>query len=137
MPAKHQFSQIVRFLCAGGIGTSLYYLILYTLTDKFRLWYMGSAIIASTVNWSCNFVFQKYWTFKNKDTSYIHKQMTKYAILAASIFLSNLLLLYWLVSGLHIWYIAAQGMVDSVLCVTSYLVSRRIFANEPPLDEPL
>ena len=124
-----QLSQVMRFLSAGGLGVLLYYLILYTLTDVVGVWYMVSAVIASIVNCSSNFILQKFWTFENKDAKNIHWQAGKYAIMVASLFLANLFLLYVLVKYVHLWYLAAQVIITILLTVISYLVSRRIFAN--------
>ncbi|MFH1990495.1 MAG: GtrA family protein [Patescibacteria group bacterium] len=129
MIVPRQLSQILRFLSAGGPGVLLYYLILYILTDIAGVWYMVSAVIASVVNHSLNFVFQKFWTFKNKDTKNIHRQAGKYALLVISLFIANLFLLYILVEYAHLWYLAAQVIVTILLTVISYLVSRRIFTN--------
>ncbi len=124
-----QALRIIRFLSAGGLGVSLYYLILYTFTDLFGMWYIASAIIASLVNWASNFVLQKYWTFQNKDARDIRWQAVSYAVMAAVLFVSNLLLLYALVEYVHIWYLGAQVIVTVVLTVASYFVTRRIFSG--------
>ncbi len=124
-----QLSQVMRFLSAGGLGVLLYYLILYILTDVVGVWYMVSAVIASIVNYSSNFVLQKFWTFENKETKNIHWQAGKYAAMMVSLFVANLLLLYVLVEYAHLWYLIAQVIVTILLTVISYLVSRRIFAN--------
>lgn len=121
--------RIMRFLSAGGLGVSLYYLVLYTFTDLFGMWYIASAIIASLANWISNFVLQKYWTFHNKETRDIRRQAVSYAVMAAVLFVSNLLLLYALVEYAHIWYLGAQLIVTVALTVASYFVTSRIFSD--------
>ncbi len=129
MALSPRLSQIMRFLSAGGLGVLLYYLILYILTDIADVWYMVSAVIASVVNYGSNFVLQKFWTFKNKNTINIYPQVGKYTVLMVSFFVANLFLLYVLVEYAHLWYLAAQVIVTILLTAISYLASRRIFAN--------
>ncbi len=124
-----QSSQILKFIGAGGLGVLLYYLVLFILTDVAGLWYMVSAAIASVVNFSSNFLLQKFWTFENKGTKNIHQQAGNDTLLTASLFVSNLLFLYVLVQYTHLWYLAAQVIITAALTVISYLVSRRIFVD--------
>lgn len=124
-----QLLQIARFLSAGGLGVLLYYLILYILTDIVGVWYVVSAVIASIVNYSSNFILQKFWTFGNKDTRHIHRQAGKYVAMVAGLLVMNALMLYVLVEFVHLWYLAAQVIVTVLLTAASYLASRRIFAN--------
>jgi dolichol-phosphate mannosyltransferase len=128
---SRQQSQVLRFLSAGGLGVLLYYLILYILTSVAGVWYMVSAVIASIVNYSVNFVLQKFWTFENKSTKNIHQQVGKYLGLTLTLFLVNLLALYALVEYAHLQYLVAQVVVTIILTIISFLVSARIFANYP------
>lgn len=121
----------MRFLSAGGLGVLLYYLILYVLTDVMGIKYIISAVIASVANFSLNFVLQKFWTFKSKNTKDIYSQISKYAIMTIAIFIINLLLLYVLVEYVHFWYLFAQLLITILLTVMSYFVSRLIFTNNP------
>jgi dolichol-phosphate mannosyltransferase len=128
-------SRVLRFLGAGGLGVLLYYLILYTLTDLAGVWYMASAVIASIVNWTSNFVLQKRWTFENKDNKNLHKQAWEYAGMAIGLFLTNLALLYVLVEYLKLWYMGAQVIVTVTLTIISYFITRRIFTTTSPPKE--
>ncbi len=124
---------IVKFCLAGVPGIILYYLILWALTDLMSLWYMFSAIIASVVNHTSNFILQKIWTFENKNTKHIHKQAVKYFLLALFQFTTNLVLLNRLVECLHLWYLVAQAIVTVILTITSFIISKKIFNHQPQL----
>lgn len=88
---------------------------------------MASAVIASIVNWSSNFVLQKFWTFQDKDTNRIHRQAGAYVVMAACLFIANLLLLYLLVEYVKLWYLVAQVIVTILLTIVSYFITSRIF----------
>jgi len=123
----------MRFLSAGALGVSLYYFILYILTDVVGVWYMASAIIASVANYSSNFIFQKFCKFRNKNTDNIQKQVGKYVVMVMFLFVANLLLLHTLVEYAHLWYMKAQAIVTIVLTLVSYLISKRIFTIQSPV----
>ena len=125
----NSMARIIRFLSAGGVGVLLYYLIIYTLTDLLGLWYIASALIASVVNWSSNFILQKFWTFDNRITKNIRQQARKYAVMATGMFVANLLLLYTLVEFVHFWYLGAQVIVTVLLTIASYYITSRIFSS--------
>ena len=127
MTSLHRFSQFVRFCSAGGVGVLLYYSILYTATELVGKWYMVSAVMASVVNWTANFVLQKVWTFKNKETKDIFKQAFSYAKMAVMLSAANLVLLYALVEFMGFWYLAAQAVVTVILTLVSYFVTKGIF----------
>jgi len=129
MALAPKLSQVMRFLSAGGLGVLLYYLTLYILTDIAGVWYMASAVVASIVNYSANFVLQKYWAFENKDAKNIHRQAGKYALMVMSLFAANLLLLYLLVEYAHIQYLIAQVIATIPLTITSYFATRAVFTG--------
>ncbi len=129
MLALPRWSQVLRFLSAGAVGTLLYYVTLYGLTEYLKVWYVTSAIIAGILNYSSNFILQKVWTFQSKQLQGVHKEAGKYATLAAALFVLNVALLYALVEYAHLWYLAAQVIVTIVLTIISFFVTRWIFSH--------
>jgi putative flippase GtrA len=130
MFVAHSMARILRFLSAGGLGVLLYYLILYIFTDLFGVWYMMSAVIASIVNWTSNFVLQKLRAFQNRDRKNLHRQAGAYAGMAIVLFLANMLLLYVLVESFKLWYMGAQVIVTIILTIASYFITSRIFSEK-------
>lgn len=127
MPIQPQYRRVLKYLLAGGIGVSLYYLLLYILTEYAGLWYLLSATIGGTVNFISNFLFQKFWTFENKDTTTTVVQGKKYAILFISLGIANLSILFILVTLIHVNYIIAQIPVTLLLTIIGFRVSNKIF----------
>ncbi|MDP2684691.1 MAG: GtrA family protein [bacterium] len=127
--AKQLWSQILRFSIAGSFGLILYYLTLYALTDLVGVWYLLSAIIASIVNYSSNFLLHKFWTFKNKNLQGVHRQIGKYLALSLSLVISNLGLLYILVEYFQLWYLGAQAILTIIGGMISFLIIRLIFRD--------
>ena len=126
---KQRFSQILRFLVGGGVGVFAYYLTLYTLTEFAGVWYVISAIVAFVLNYAINFALQKFWTFKNKDTKNVSRQLTLYFGIALGFLLTNTALLYVFVEYVHLGYLVAQLILTFLLTIASFVITRKIFAN--------
>ena len=127
MAKPHRLYETIRYLLAGGVGVSLYFLLLYVLTESFGWWYILSAALASLANFAANFLLQKFWTFKNKNRADLRPQAAKYALLFTTLFFANLGLLYVLTEYAHLWYIMAQIFVSMVLTAIGYHLTRKIF----------
>lgn len=122
--------QVVRFCIAGAAGVIAYYVALYGLTEYLGVWYVISAVIGFALNAGLNFILQKFWTFRDKKTHMIRRQLTLYTFMTCSFLIGNALFLYLMVEYLHIWYIGAQVIITIVISVLSFIISRQIFKNE-------
>jgi putative flippase GtrA len=126
---KKRFFEIVRFCLGGGTALLIYYITLYILTEFVGIVYYISAILGSILNYTTSFLFQKYWTFKNKEVKTIHKQIIFYVCLASSLSLLNSIFLYLLVQYAHLPYLLAQVFITIVLTVVSFILTKKIFAR--------
>lgn len=122
--------QVVRFCVAGAAGVITYYVALYGLTEYLGVWYVLSAVIGFVLNTGLNFTLQKLWTFQNKETHMVGRQLTLYVAMTISFLIGNTVFLYLMVEYLHMWYIAAQVILTAVISVLSFIILGRIFRNE-------
>lgn len=129
LKTKQRLLEIVRFGISGGIGVIIGYITLYSLTEYFGFWYLLSSMIACFLSYSIGFIFQKFWTFKSKDSKTIRKQIILYVIISILFFIANTGLMYLFVEYYQIQYILSQIIVTIFLSVISYLSSRFIFAH--------
>jgi len=120
----------VRFCVAGAAGAIAYYAALYGLTEYFGIWYVISAVIGFILNTGLNFTLQKFWTFQNKETHMVHRQLVLYVAMTVSFLVGNTLFLYLMVEYLHMWYIGAQVILTAIISVLGFIISGRIFRNE-------
>jgi len=126
---KQRFFEIVRFGTSGVIVLSAYYITLYGLTEFMKVKYYLSATVGSVLSYTISFLFQKYWTFKNKDIKTIPRQAILYICMALGLLFLNSTFLYLLVQYSRLEYLIAQIIITVVLSVVSYLVTKRIFAR--------
>jgi putative flippase GtrA len=122
--------QAVRFCIAGAAGVIAYYASLYCLTEYLGVWYVVSAVIGFILNTGLNFTIQKFWTFQNKETHLVRRQLVLYSLMTVSFLIGNTLFLYLMVQYLHMWYIGAQMILTVVFSILSFVFSGKIFKNE-------
>lgn len=125
--SRQQFLRIIRFCLGGVVGVSSGYITLYVLTEYFGLWYLWSSIVANVLNYLINFIMQKFWTFKNKNTRAIPKQISLYLGLAILFFVTNTGLMYVFVEYGHIQYMISQIILTVLLSVVSYFTTKLVF----------
>ena len=77
-------------------------------------------------------LLQKLWTFRDKTTHVVGRQVVLYALMVTTFYFSNAVLLYLLVEYLGLWYMYAQVLISILLTIASFLISRQLFAPEPP-----
>lgn len=121
--------QIMRFLSSGVFGTLLYYVLLYCLTEFAGVLYITSSVIAGFFNWTSNFLFHKFWTFKQKELKNTHVEAGKYILLGCILLILNTTLLFVFVEYLHLWYMLAQLIVTVIITIISYIFARSIFSK--------
>jgi len=122
--------RVVRFCVAGAAGVIGYYIALYSLTEYFGVWYVASAVIGFILNTGLNFTLQKFWTFQNKETHMVGRQLVQYVAMFVSFLVGNTVFLYLMVEYLHMWYIGAQMILTMVISILSFIISGKIFSKE-------
>ncbi len=125
-----RFKQAARFCIAGAAGIIAYYAALYGLTEYLGVWYVVSAVLGFILNTGLNFTLQKFWTFQNKETEMVGRQLALYAVMTICFLIGNTVFLYLMVQYLHLWYIGAQVILTVVISILSFIISGRIFRNE-------
>ena len=123
---------VVRFCVAGSVGYVTFYTLLYVLTEYFHVWYLTSSMSAIVVNYTITFLLQKLWTFRDKTTHVVGRQVALYAMMVTTFYFSNAVLLYLFVEYLGLWYMLAQAIISVLLTIVSFLISRRLFTPTPP-----
>jgi putative flippase GtrA len=127
---KHKtLKRIFKFCVGGGLGVLTAYITLYMLTEIFHVWYVASAVVSSILNYTVNFIVQKFWTFENKDLTQVRRQAILYYTMGAVFLPSNAGLLYVLVEFAHIPYMASQIILTVVFSIISYFITHSIFKS--------
>lgn len=129
-----RLGQAARFCVGGAAGVITYYTTLYCLTEYLGVWYVVSAVIGFILNTGLNFILQKFWTFRDKNTKAIRRQVMLYIAMTVSFLIGNTAFLYLMVQYLYMWYIGAQMILTVVISTLSFIVSGKIFKAVPIAD---
>jgi len=122
--------RILRYLIAGGTSAATNLILLYILTSVLEVWYIYSALIATSVALVVSFTLQKLWTFRNYGTERVHIQFPMHAALAGLNIGINAILLYALVEWFGLWYLFAQIVIGALLACVNYTVYKRLIFTE-------
>lgn len=99
--------QFLKFALVGLLGTLINFMILYFLTDIFKIYYMFSAFVAFLVAMTTNFVLNNGWTFKN-NSNYIAKKYLKFFVVSVFALIVNLFFLYFFTEKCGFYYLISQ-----------------------------
>lgn len=124
----------LKFLVSGGVATGINLLVLYLLTEYVGWHYLASAVAAFIVAFCFSFSLQKFWTFKDKSTALLHRQMPLYLLASLAALVCNTALLFVFVEWLHLWYIAAEVVVAAIVAVGTFFVYRKFIFKETQAD---
>ena len=125
-----KYQRLLRYLISGGTAAAVDLVVLYILTDIFKVHYLLSAIFAFLVAFLVSFVLQKFWTFQDRSTERMHAQAAVYFVVAAVNLVLNTLFLYVFVDIFHMWYIAAQVVASGLIACESFFVSRYLIFRQ-------
>ena len=117
---------VTRYIISGIISILVNLLVIYLMTDIFKLWYIFSAIIASVFSFVVAFTLQKYWTFKDNDNNRIAHQVTWYLIVIIINLLLNIVILYLLVDLFGFWYLGSQMAALVVMAGVGFFLNKNI-----------
>jgi len=130
---------IVKFIISGGIATLADLILLFILTDFFRIWYLFSAILAFIGSFFVSFYLQKFFTFRDAGRERIYRQMGQYLFVGLMNLGLNTLGMYLAVEIFGIWYLLAQIIVTIIIAIFSFIIYKTyIFVKNPEssLAEP-
>src|SRR3989344_1864954 len=123
----HLFShKIVRYIISGGTAALVSLGFLYAFTEWFGFWYLISSIIAFAGGFVVSFTLQKFWTFEDRRTDTLNKQLISYLGVAFGGLITNVLLMYFMVEFWGLWYILAQILSIGVIAIITFFIYQNL-----------
>lgn len=115
-----EFHRFVKFCIIGGIGGIINIAILHVLTEFLGVYYLISGAIAIESGLLSNFIFNKVWTFKDREIKglkAIMRALIRDHIVRSGGILLNIIILWFLTSILGFYYIISQiiGIVVAMI----------------------
>jgi len=123
-PFVRALYRLGKYLVSGAGATVVNLGSLFILTEYAHVYYLYSAIIAFLIAFGFSFILQKFWTFDAGGRGNAKLQLGLFlAISLINLGLTELLL-YLLVSILHVWYFGAAVFIGGILAILSYFIYR-------------
>jgi putative flippase GtrA len=113
------------FLLIGIFTTCIDIGLLWFLTEKIGLWYLGSATISYCVGALVSFLLNKSLNYRNQSREYI-RQGSSFLIIAASSFALNLAVLSVGVEIIQVHYLIAKAGATMVAFLWNYYAQSTI-----------
>lgn len=122
---KKLINQIAKFGVVGIIATLIDYILLFILTDVFKIYYMTSSIISFSASLIFNYIASIKWVFNVE-----HKQTYKDGLLFLIFSLIGLWInqevMYLTVEKLGIYYMISKIFATGIVMVWNF-ITRKIF----------
>ena len=120
--AKHA----IKYYAVGASGVLVNLGILYALTDLAGYWYIASQVIAISVSITSNFLFNRFWTFRDSIEDQRNGVMyLKFLIVSLIGMGIQLGITYVLVESIAVYYMYAAGIGIIIAGAINYVVNRR------------
>ena len=118
--------QAVKYYSVGASGVLVNLGILYALTDFAGFWYFASQVIAISVSISSNFLFNRFWTFRDSFEDQRNSVMyVKFLIVSLIGMGIQLGITYLLVENVAVYYMYAAAIGIAIAGGINYVVNRR------------
>ncbi|MDP6756288.1 MAG: GtrA family protein [Patescibacteria group bacterium] len=122
----HRYKREIKYIISGGSSALAALVVVFVVTDVFKVWYLISVIFGQVVGFFTNFYLQKFWTFRDPSQERMHRQFKIFIGLAVAHMVLNVVFISILVEVFGMWYLLAQAIVLAVLAIGSYLFNRFI-----------
>jgi putative flippase GtrA len=114
--------KILRYLFSGGTAAVVNFFFLYAFTEWIHFYYMVSVVLAFLIAVIVSFLLQKFWTFKDSDKLYSHKQAIIYFVVAVCNTVINAGLVYFFVEFSNFHYMLGQFLASGIIAFESFFV---------------
>lgn len=124
---RFKWARFINFALVGGIGSLWYFSILYFLTEYVGMWYGLSAIAATAVALTSNYLINHFYTFRREkqNNRSLFKGYLKYIGNSAIGDSIDWLLLVFMAEVLGIWYMLAAFISSGFACVIKYTIASK------------
>jgi putative flippase GtrA len=127
----HLSKQIFKYIISGCTVAVVELILLYLFTQFFGIWYIYSAVLAFLFAFFISFSLQKFWTFRDKGITDVHKQASIYLFVSVANLCVNVVALYLLVQVVGLWYMFAQVLIQGAIAFSSFILYKFVIFKLP------
>lgn len=126
-----ELKKLFKYSVVGTTGTIIDLLGLFILVEFFEFEVLLSATISFILAATNNFIWNKKWTFYNKNKNY-HHQYVKFLLVSVIGLIFTLILMYTLHKVIGIWYMYAKIMTSIVVLYWNYF-GNKVWTFKPTI----
>ncbi len=129
----YKYGRFINFAFVGGIGAIWYFLLLWILTEYAGLWYGLSAVLATAVAITNNYLINHYWTFRHvkENNRSLFRGYLKYVGNSAIGDGVDWVALVFMTEVLGVWYMLSAFIASGFACIIKYVIaSKFIWGNK-------
>ncbi len=115
--------QFLKFSLVGASGAVIDLGVLYLLVQFFWVWYIAAATISFLLAVTNNFLWNKFWTFRDPSRRY-GRQYTQFLVVSTVGLGLNNVILFLLVEGLGLWYMWAKVFAIVVVLAWNFTANK-------------
>jgi putative flippase GtrA len=116
---NNEIRRFVKFCLVGASGVLVNMFFLWFLTEKIKIYYLLSSLVAIEISLLSNYALNDLWTWHDRGkkgrVEYL-KRMLQYHISSSAAILANLSILWILTELFHLYYLISN--VFGILCGT-------------------
>ncbi|MGE5557002.1 MAG: GtrA family protein [Bacillota bacterium] len=120
--------QLIKYLITGFSSFGLETSLLFLLTERAKLYYQYSNIIAYVVVFWFNFLLNKFWSFGSK------RNMARQLILYTPLFIFNLafnyFMMYLLTDVVRLFYLFSKVIVVGMVVTWNFFLYKKVIYRE-------
>ncbi len=120
---------LLRYFICGLTAATFNIGLLYVFTDIVGIWYLYSSILAFLAALIVSFILQKFVVFKDLKTDGIHKQFSKFSIVAVLGVITNTVIIFICVDVFGIWYIFSQIIAGFFVMIQNFILYKFFIFN--------
>lgn len=121
---KRTIGQYPKFFISGLFCAIINLSILFTSTELLGLHYLMSAIIAAVISSTCNFVFNKTWTFGEDFEDDFWEKYLRFGMVRVIAVSVGLVILFLLTDYYEMYYITSQIIAITIVGVLSFVAHK-------------
>ncbi len=120
MLKKKNINEFLKYAAVGASGILVNLFFLYTLTESLHIYYLISEVFAFAVATMSNYVFNKFWTFKEHMKYKFVSKGIKFFVIAGIALLVNIFFLWFFTQAAGIYYLISQILASAFTLVTNF-----------------
>ena len=133
----HKYKTYIKFGISGFTATAVDLLFLYLFHGVLAIHLLVASSMAFIIAFLVSFYLQKFWTFRNDDTTKMPQQLSIYFFVGTTNLLLNALIIHTAVRKFGVFYLIAQVLSTMILSAWSFMMNKFVIFKKIQREKKL